>query len=405
MKSLVLNSGSSSLKYQLFDVQHEPRAVIKGVIERIGSDNASHQCSTSHGYTVPEDLLGVQPVRDHRQAIDLICRTLLDGEHSGLSDLSELLGIGHRVVHGGERFHESALIDETVLDGIEDCARLAPLHNPPALFGIRACTEVFGEVPQVAVFDTAFHHTLPKHSYLYGIPLEYYRKYGIRKYGFHGTSHMYVSQEAARLLGKRVELFKVITCHLGNGCSITAVNGGRSIETTMGLTPLGGVIMGTRCGDIDPYLPIFMHQNLGMSVEEIERTLNKESGLKGICGRTDMRDIIQGIEDGDHLCELALDIYTYRIARFIGSFSMVLGGPDAIVFTAGVGENSPLVRARILSHSEYLGVDIDPDRNAANALDISARTAKVRVLVIPTNEELVIARETTRLLQRSKAFV
>ncbi len=405
MKALVLNSGSSSLKYQLFDIQNDPRAVIKGNIERIGSDHASHQCSTYHGYTVPEAVLGAQAVRNHREAIDLICRTLLDHGSCALQDLSELVGIGHRVVHGGERFHESVQIDENVVEGIEDCVRLAPLHNPPALLGIQACMEVFQGIPQVAVFDTAFHHTLPKHSYLYGIPLEYYHKYGIRKYGFHGTSHMYVAQEAARILGKREELFKVITCHLGNGCSITAVNGGHSIETTMGLTPLGGVIMGTRCGDIDPYLPIFMHQNLGMSVEEIERTLNKESGLKGICGRTDMRDIIQGIKEGDHLCELALDIYTYRIARFIGSFSMVLGGPDAIVFTAGVGENSAIVRSRILTHADYLGVDIDDDKNEANAIDISARGAKVRVLVIPTNEELVIARETVRLLQPSNAFV
>lgn len=317
--------------------------------------------------------------------------------------MSELGGVGHRVVHGGEHFSGSVPIDDSVVQKIEECARLAPLHNPPALLGIRAVAKTIPTVPQVAVFDTAFHHTIPEKAYLYAIPKEYYEQYGIRKYGFHGISHQYVAQEAARIMKQELEAMKIITCHLGNGCSITAVEGGKSVDTSMGLTPLAGVMMGTRSGDLDPYIPIFMMKQLGMTADEVEATLNKESGLEGISSYTDVRDVIDHMVEGDRDCELALDMFAYRVAGFVGSYAMVMNGADAIVFTGGIGEKDPAMRARILSSATYLGVELDYRKNARNDTFITKPKAKVKVLVIPTDEELVIARETFRIVMPNPA--
>lgn len=405
MKVLVLNSGSSSVKFQLFTFEgNEGKVLAKGIAQRVGQDGATLSCAchnSKNGQCKFDDV--EESIPNHSAAINQVCQHLLDPHCGAIKDLSELSGLGHRVVHGGERFTGSVLIDDDVIDGIEACAKLAPLHNPPALLGIRAGAEIFEGIPQVAVFDTAFHHTIPEVAYTYALPHSLYTEYGVRKYGFHGTSHQYVAEEAARELGRPLEELRIITCHLGNGCSITAVKNGESVDTSMGLTPLGGVMMGTRPGDIDPYVPIYMHRELGMPIEEVDRTLNKESGLKGICGLTDMRDVEDAAEKGDAACRLALDMFVYRIARYIGSYAMVLGGVDAIVFTAGIGENDPWLRAKVLEKAAFLGAVVDPEKNAAKARNISASGATVATLVIPTNEELVIARETLRLVQGCRA--
>jgi acetate kinase len=405
MKVLVLNSGSSSVKFQLFNFEGgDGKVVAKGIAQRVGQDGATLSCKCPNLKGDPCTFENIEEsIPNHSAAINQVCQHLLDPVCGAISDLSEVSGIGHRVVHGGERFTGSVLIDDDVIEGIEDCAKLAPLHNPPALLGIRAGAEIFEGTPQVAVFDTAFHHTIPEAAFTYALPHRLYTEFKVRKYGFHGTSHQFVAEEAARELGRPLEELRIITCHLGNGCSITAVKNGESIDTSMGLTPLGGVMMGTRPGDIDPYVPIYMHRELGMPINEVDETLNKESGLKGICGLTDMRDVEAGAESGDAACALALEMFTYRIARYIGSYAMVLGGVDAIVFTAGIGENVPSLRAKVLERAGFLGVAIDPVKNAANARNISAAGATVATLVIPTNEELVIARETLRLVQEYSA--
>ncbi len=401
MKVLVLNSGSSSIKFKLFDADGGQEVCANGIAERIGLDGATIQ----YCFRVKEggeytDCVTRNPenvdVPDHRTAIEWICQILLGEQSEVLGDSSELAAIGHRVVHGGERFSEAVVIDENVIEGIRDCARLAPLHNPPALAGIEAAQEHFAGIPQVAAFDTAFHQTMPPTAYLYGIPRKLYEEHGIRKYGFHGLSHKYVSKKAAEFLDKPLEDTRIITCHLGNGCSITAVKGGKSIDTSMGVTPLAGVMMGTRSGDLDPYIPLFMVKELGMSVDEVEHTLNRESGLLGICNRADLRDVEDLSAQGDSAAALALDMFAYRVARYIGQYAMVLGGVDAVVFTAGIGENNSVMRGRILKNAGYLGIEIDETLNAQHAMDISAAFASVRTLVIPTNEESVIVEETLR---------
>jgi len=401
MKVLVLNSGSSSVKFQLFEFDGKGTVLAKGLAERIGlsAPRLKIVCPTAcdgRSEFEAEDI----PMPDHRAAIDQICQYLLSKECGCLSDIAELAGIGHRVVHGGERFTGSVLIDDEVIAGIEDCSRLAPLHNPPALLGIRACADRFTDIPQVAVFDTAFHHTIPESTYIYGIPIKFYREHRIRKYGFHGTSHMYVAQETARLCERDIKDMKIITCHLGNGASITAVDGGLSVDTSMGLTPLGGVMMGTRPGDFDPYVPIYMHRECGIPIAEVDLTLNKKSGLKGICGLADVRDIVNRAKEGNKDCQLALRMYCYRIRRYVGMYAMVLGGVDAIVFTAGVGENNPELRGEILATAGFLGVEIDQERNSRNETVISTNASRVKVMVVPTNEELVIARETRNLVEQ-----
>jgi acetate kinase len=400
MKVLVLNSGSSSVKFQLFEFESgEGKVIAKGLADRIGQPEATVVCSCkrTQGEACKAKTSKVD-IPDHRAAINAICTFLLGPECGAIKDLTELAGIGHRVVHGAEHFSGSMIINDEVIAGIEECCKLAPLHNPPALLGIYACADIFKGIPQVAVFDTAFHHTIPKKAYLYALPMELYKEHGVRKYGFHGTSHFYVAHEAARALGKPIEELKIVTCHLGNGCSITAVEGGKSVDTSMGLTPLAGVIMGTRCGNIDPYIPFFMIKELGMSVDEADKMLNKASGLKGICGLNDVRDVIAHAVDGDAYCALAIDMFAYRIAMFVGGYAMVMGGVDAVVFTGGIGEHSPLMRARILARSDYLGLKLDAEKNERNDRCISTDDSTVSALVIPTNEELVIAQETVQLV-------
>lgn len=308
---------------------------------------------------------------DHRAAINAICKILLSEQCGIIEDISEIVGIGHRVVHGGEEFSDSVLIDDAVIGCIEKCCKLAPLHNPPALQGIRACQEIFPDVPQVAVFDTAFHASIPPVAYQYPLPRKLYTEHGVRKYGFHGTSHLFVSKKAVELLDMPAKDTRVITCHLGNGSSVSAVKGGKCVDTSMGLTPLGGLMMGTRPGDLDPYLPLFMTKALGMTVDEVDTTLNKQSGLLGVSGHNDMRDIEKRAAAGDELCELALEMFAYRVAAFIGNYAMVMGGCDAIVFTAGIGENGFAMRKRILANAGYLGCHLDADRNARNECVIS----------------------------------
>ena len=407
MKIVVLNSGSSSVKYKVFDCTEGDKVLAQGIVERIGLPNpmvrCSCECSTSRNCI--DLILGGRDkleVPDHTAAINLICKLLLDEHCPIIKDLSEIAGVGHRVVHGGEYFSESVVIDEEVTERIRECARLAPLHNPPALRGIEAVNKVFPDAVQVAVFDTAFHASIPKKAFLYGIPMELYTKHGIRKYGFHGTSHLYVSRRAAEILGKPLEDTKIITCHLGNGSSITAVRGGKSVDTSMGLTPLGGVMMGTRSGDLDPYIPLFMIKELGMTPDEVERKLNKESGLEGICNFADVRDIERRVREGDPDAELALDMFSYRVARYIGGYAMVLDGVDAIVFTGGIGEKDAEMRVRILRNAAFLGVRLDPELNARAETNVATKDSSVAVLVIPTDEEKVIARDTARLVEASQ---
>jgi len=400
MKILVLNSGSSSVKFKVIELGETERTLAKGQVERIGQKNAALKCEccVAHNPSCAAQEIsepGTLDVPDHESAIDLICRLLQSDRCSIVSDLSEIAGIGHRVVHGGEEFSNSALINAEIIAGIERCARLAPLHNPPALAGIRACIKFFREgIPQVAVFDTAFHRTIPEKAFRYGVPKKYYTEHGIRKYGFHGTSHRYVSREAAKLLKQPIEQTKIITCHLGNGSSITAVLGGKSIDTTMGLTPLAGVIMGTRPGDLDPYIPIFMIKELGMSAEEVDTVLNERSGFEGICDHHDVREIEALMRQGDRDCALALDMFAYRVSRFIGGSAMALNGVDAIVLTGGIGENDAYMRERILQNAGHLGVKLDSERNIRNDQIITTDDSKVVVMVIPTDEELIIARDT-----------
>lgn len=408
MKVLVLNSGSSSVKYKVYEYGETPQPIAKGIVERIGLTGPTIECSchlTGWGPCSCHDVLEkpeLLDVKNHSDAINTVCKILMSDSCGLLKDISEIEGIGHRVVHGGEEFTGSTIIEEDVLEGIRKCAKLAPLHNPPAILGIEACAKFFKGTPQVAVFDTAFHHTIPKNAYLYGLPMEYYTKHGIRRYGFHGTSHRYVSRKAVELLGKPAGKTKIITCHLGNGSSITAVKGGKSVDTSMGLTPLEGVMMGTRSGDIDPAIPLFLIKELGISADEVEKTLNKASGFKGICGKADVRDIERLAAEGDENCALALNMFSYRVAKYIGTYAMVMNGVDAIVFTGGIGEHGAAMRTRILQNAEYLGVTIDADKNDGSETEISTSDSKVRVFVIPTDEESVIASDTGRLVEEAR---
>ncbi len=407
MKILVLNTGSSSVKYRVFECNgNKAEDLAQGLVERIGSRKADIRCECclNHEPKCAARMIGTPgelDIPDHTAAINAICRILLDERCGIIKELSEIAGIGHRVVHGGEDFSDSTLINEDVIAAIERCCKLAPLHNPPALQGIRACSEVFKDVPQVAVFDTAFHATLPPKAFRFPLPDTLYSNHGVRKYGFHGTSHRYVSHEAIKLLDKDPTATRIITCHLGNGSSISAVKGGKCVETSMGLTPLGGVMMGTRPGDLDPYLPLFMIKELGMSVDDVDKALNKNSGFLGVCGFNDVRDIEKRAAEGDSKCQLALEMFAYRVAAFVGSYAMVMGGCDAIVFTAGIGENNALMRKRILANAGYLGCHLDDDRNSRNETVISTENSTCRAFVIPTNEELLIARDTAQIVQES----
>ena len=408
MKVLVLNCGSSSIKYKIYEYGQSAESIAKGVIERIGLSGPTIDCSCSLAdgeRCLHQEVLqdpGKLDVSDHSDAINTICEILKSDACGIVNDLSEIEGIGHRVVHGGEEFAGSTIIDTQVLEGVRKCAKLAPLHNPPAILGIEACAKLFKNTPQVAVFDTAFHHTIPQNAYMYGLPMDFYKTHGIRKYGFHGTSHRYVSRKAIEMLDKPAEKTKIITCHLGNGCSITAVKGGKSVDTSMGLTPLEGVMMGTRSGDMDPAIPLFLIKELGMSADEVEKTLNKQSGFRGVCGKADVRDIERLAAEGDEDCALALNMFSYRVARYIGSYAMVMNGVDAIVFTGGIGEHGAAMRRRILQNASFLGLDIDPDKNERSDADITTDGSKVRVFVIPTDEEWVIASDTGRLVEEAR---
>lgn len=397
MKVLVINCGSSSLKYQLIDSDTEA-VIAKGLCERIGIDGRlTHQTMGKDKYTVDV------PMPEHNAAVKYVLDALLDQEKGAITSLSEIDAVGHRIVHGGEKFANSVVISDEAMEAIEECNDLAPLHNPANLIGIRACQSHMPGVPMVAVFDTAFHQTMPDKAYTYAIPYEYYENYKIRRYGFHGTSHSFVSKRLAELIGKDIKDTKMIICHLGNGSSITAVDGGKSVDTSMGLTPLAGLPMGTRSGDIDPAILEFIAGKEGKSVEEITTILNKKSGVSGLSGvSSDFRDLDAGMKDGNDRCRLALDVFCYSVKKYIGAYAAAMGGLDAIAFTAGIGENNPYVRRMATTGLEFMGIDIDEEKNEVRGDEtkISTDSSKIQVWVVPTNEELAIARETVELVSK-----
>lgn len=398
MKVLVLNCGSSSVKYQLFDMRDES-VLAKGLVERIGMSDAI----LTHRPTDKEKYRAVQPILEHTTAIKVVANALVHPEHGVIQSVTEIEAVGHRVVHGGEKFSASAIVTKEVKDAIEEYFDIAPLHNPAGLKGILAAEEAMPGIPQVVVFDTAFHASIPKYAYLYGLPYTLYQHYRIRRYGFHGTSHKFVALRAAELMKRPLSELKIITCHLGNGASITAVKHGKSIDTSMGFTPLEGLIMGTRCGDIDPAIIPFVMAKEDISIPELDSMLNKHSGMLGLTGlSSDMRDIEDAAAAGDERAQLALQMYTYRIRKYIGAYAAAMDGVDAIVFTAGVGENGPHPRSMICPHLAYLGAEFDAAANdfKGKEAEISTPNSKVKLWVIPTNEELVIARDTMELAQK-----
>ncbi|RKD34393.1 acetate kinase [Thermohalobacter berrensis] len=396
MKILVINCGSSSLKYQLIDMTKE-EVLAKGLAERIGIDGSR----VEHKPSGKEEVVIEKPMKDHKVALEIVINALVNPEHGVVESMEEINAVGHRVVHGGEKFAESVIIDDEVMKAIEECADLAPLHNPPNMMGIQACKELMPNVPMVAVFDTAFHQTMPKSSYIYALPYELYEKYGIRKYGFHGTSHKYVSNRAAEILGKNIEDLNIITCHLGNGASLAAVKGGKSVDTSMGFTPLEGLAMGTRSGDIDPAIVPFLMEKEDMTLDEVNNLLNKKSGVLGISGvSSDFRDIEGAAENGNERAQLALDKFASRVKKYIGAYAALMGRVDAIVFTAGLGENSAEMREKICEGLEFMGIELNKDKNKVRGKEaiVNTESSKVKILVVPTNEELMIARDTKELV-------
>ncbi len=397
MKVLVINAGSSSLKYQLIDMDNR-EVLAKGLCERVGNDgsNLQHTCVMKGLDKVKIE----KPMKDHGDAIQMVIDALVNGEYGVISSMDEIGAVGHRVVHGAEEFTGSTLVTEAVMKALEKCTPLAPLHNPPNIIGIEACKKIMPDTPQVAVFDTAFHQTMPKKAFMYALPYEYYEKDRIRKYGFHGTSHKYVAQQAAEFLGKAPEDIKIVTCHLGNGSSITAVDGGKCIDTSMGFTPLDGVPMGTRTGSMDPAVMTFL-MNKGMTAKEIDNLVNKESGVAGISGvSSDFRDLTAAADNGNDKAQLALDMFTYQVKKYIGSYAAAMGGIDAVVFTAGVGENDARARKAVVSGLEFMGIKICDNKNETRGtVDISADDATVKTLVIPTDEEMMIAIDTKKIAE------
>ncbi|MCT4565044.1 MAG: acetate kinase [Maledivibacter sp.] len=397
MNVLVINCGSSSLKYQLIDMNNENVMAI-GLAERIGIKGSV----VKHEVPNMDKVVIEKPMEDHRAALQIVLDALVDENHGAIKDLKEINAVGHRVVHGGENFSGSVIIDDKVIKALEDCIELAPLHNPPNLIGIRACEELMPGVPMVGVFDTAFHQTMPSSAYIYPLPYELYEKYGIRKYGFHGTSHRFVSARAAQVLGKDINELKIVTCHLGNGASLAAVENGKSVDTSMGFTPLEGLVMGTRCGDLDPAIVTFIMEKEGLDINGMNNLLNKKSGVLGISGvSSDFRDIEGAAADGNERAQLALDKFNSRVKKYIAGYAAVMGGVDAVVFTAGLGENSASNRLEICSGLEFMGINIDEEKNNVRGKDaiVSADDSKVKVLVVPTNEELMIAKDTVELLK------
>jgi acetate kinase len=400
MKILVINCGSSSLKYQLIE-STDGNVLAKGLAERIGINDSLLTHNTNG-----EKIKIKKDMKDHKDAIKLVLDALVNSDYGVIKDMSEIDAVGHRVVHGGESFTSSVLINDEVLKTITDCIELAPLHNPANIEGIKACQQIMPNVPMVAVFDTAFHQTMPDYAYLYPIPYEYYTKYRIRRYGFHGTSHKYVSNRAAEILNRPIEDLKIITCHLGNGSSIAAVKYGKSIDTSMGFTPLEGLAMGTRSGNIDPSIISYLMEKENISAEEVVNILNKKSGVYGISGiSSDFRDLEDAaFKNGDERAQLALNVFTYRVKKTIGAYAAAMGGVDAIVFTAGVGENGPEIREFILDGLEFLGFSLDKEKNKVRGKEtiISTPNSKVSVMVVPTNEEYMIAKDTEKIVKSIK---
>jgi acetate kinase len=397
MNVLVINAGSSSLKYQLFDIDSDT-VVAKGNCERIGIDG-----KLKHTAVGKPEYKAELPMPTHMEAINAVIDKLTSKDYGVISSLKEIGAVGHRVLHGGQKFSQSVLIDEKVLDAITECIPFGPLHIPANLMGIRACQKIMPGVPQVAVFDTAFHQTMPQYAYIYPIPYVYYEKFGLRRYGFHGTSHRYIAQKALEVLGIPEKGSRLITCHLGNGSSLAAVKDGKCIDTTMGLSPLEGLPMGTRSGSIDPAILEFMHDHEGLTIHQILDILNKESGVLGVSGiSSDFRDIEDAAAAGNERAKLALDIFDYDVKKYIGAYMAILGGADAIIFTAGLGENGPETRERILTGLEPMGITFDAEKNKfkGQQREITGPGSKVRVLVIPTNEELVIAPDTREILSK-----
>lgn len=396
MKILVLNCGSSSLKYQLIDMENE-EVLAKGLCERIGQDGAV----LTHKPEGKEKYVKETAMPDHQVAVQLVLDALMDAEHGVIADAKEIGAVGHRVLHAGQKYSQSIVVDEKVKEVIRECFPLGPLHNPANLIGIEACEKALPGTPNVAVFDTAFHQTMPPKAYMYAVPYHWYEDYDIRRYGFHGTSHAFVSARAIEFAGLDPENSKVIVCHLGNGSSISAVLNGKCIDTSMGLTPLEGLPMGTRSGDIDPAIVQFVANKEGKSVDEMLNILNKKSGMLAVSGKSsDFRDLNDGMDNGDERCKLALEIFCYKVAKYIGSYITALHGVDAIAFTAGVGENDSIVRKMVIEYFDYMGIKLDEEENNKRGDDryISAPDSSVKVLVIPTNEELRIARETQELV-------
>ena len=395
MKVLVINCGSSSLKYQLIDSRSE-EVLAAGLCERIGIDGRMTHTPSSGNTVVKND-----PLPDHGAAIQAVLSALTDKAHGVISSLGEIGAVGHRLVHGGEKFAASVIINDEVIAEVEACNDLAPLHNPANLIGVRACRQIMPDVPMVGVFDTAFHQTMPPKAYLYGIPHQYYQEHKVRRYGIHGTSHNYVSQRVHHLAELDPDNSRVIVCHLGNGASVTAVKNGKSVDTSMGLTPLEGLIMGTRSGDLDPGVIEYIAKKEHMTLEEVLKVLNKESGVLGLSGvSSDFRDLTEAMEQGNEQAAVAVEAFCYRVAKHIGAYTAALNGVDAIVFTAGIGENAAHIRSMICDYLGFLGITIDEEKNAVRGkeTEISTPDSKVSVFVIPTNEELAIARETAALL-------
>lgn len=402
MKILVINCGSSSLKYKLFyikDYENKEYTVLaKGLVDKIGLPGST----LKHYYNENEFIEISQDVPNHKTAVEMMLDALLDKDYGVLKDVSEIAAVGHRVLHGGEKFSDPVIITREVMEVLKECIEMAPLHNPPNIVGIKATRQLLPDTPMVAVFDTAFHQTMPEHAYIYGIPYDLYEKYHIRRYGFHGTSHRYVSLKTAEFLKRPLEELKLVTLHLGNGASVSAVKYGKSIENSMGFTPLGGMVMGTRCGNIDPAIIPYIMEKENIPVDEITDFLNKKCGVLGISGNySDFRDLEQSALAGDHRAQLSLKIFAYQAKKYIGSYTAVMNGLDAIVFTGGIGENSITVRKLICRNMDYFGIKIDEEKNNIRGVeaDITAKDAKTKVLIIPTNEELMIALDTVSLIK------
>lgn len=399
---LVINAGSSSLKYQLVDFNAN-KVLARGLCERVGSDNSFHKHGVDENEIVHET-----PLRDHEEAMQLVLETLTEGENAAISSLSEIGAVGHRIVHGGEYFKESAMIDDDVIAKIDELAELAPLHNKAALSGIYACQDLMPGIPMVAVFDTAFFQTLPPSAYMYPLPYEYYEKYGIRKYGAHGTSHRYISERAASILGEDLQDLRLITCHLGNGCSVSAIDHGNPIDTSMGFTPLDGLMMGTRCGAIDPAIVTFLMEKDSLTPQQMDDIMNKKSGLLGISGvSNDLRSVREASESGNERAMLAYEMFSSRVKKYIGQYLALMAGADAIVLTAGIGENCEKMRRMIFSGLQPLGIVLDQEKNKQRGFEriISSDKSEVTIIVIPTDEEYMIARDTYEIVRSQRQIV